>query len=182
MMYSLVPIDPIPAGLTINETTGVIDWNPTNKDVTDGATYDFTIPRSIGRPTKSPNSPLIWLWITSFPLSSTGSTDIYMTESSGVQSFNFQTDDEADPGSLRGYKLLSYGPNGDDTDPAVPAWLQLDPGNGNDGQITGKLLGTPGNDDVTASGTPMKLRVEFDDSHSGGKRVEVFYVPRPKPA
>jgi hypothetical protein len=158
MKYSLVEIDlshHIPNGLTIDETTGVISWNPTNKDVTDAATtYDFVV-HAEHKATGETGDITFHLAVENkLPMFLNGEHNIYMTESSGVQTFNFQTDDEGDPTTLNGYSLLSYHGG------AVPAWLQIDPG-------TGLLSGTPTNADVTASGSPHEVVVQFSDGHGG---------------
>lgn len=168
--------------LSIDGNTGVISWNPTNKDVTiptggpEGIPYQFTV-KAVYAATGEVAYQAMTLHVENVvPTWLNHETDIYMTESAGPQVFNFQTDDENDPVNLVGYEFYAW-----DGNPGMPpSWLTLDD------PVAGVLVGNPSNADATVdrSGNslrpPYQLTMKFDDGN-GGIAYKTFNIHvRPK--
>jgi len=123
MTYSLTS-GPPPGWISIDPDTGVMTGNPDNTHVP-GSPYSFTI-HAHNNTTGEDYDQTFTLTVTNDPPEFLNvQTDIYMTESSGPQNFDVQTDDEGISGAAIPYTLINNGAG----DPA-PGWLSIDPTTG----------------------------------------------------
>ncbi len=169
--YGITPVeyslDGAPDWISIDPDTGVITGNPTNYDVEDSP-YVFVIHADDGSEVVDQTFTLT---VTNNPPHFLNvELDFYMTERSGIQTFDVQTDDEGDapPSGMPGYTLVSLDGG------SVPAWLSID-------SDTGIISGTP----VNANVGDYSLVVEFSDGNGGVEQltlavhvanIELFYT------
>ncbi len=152
--YSLVGA---PAWLSINPTTGVMTGVPDNTMVNSaGGHYNFTIHADSSEGSADQAFQLTVVNNPSHFLNH--ETTISMTETSGVQTFDVQNDDEGVSKATTPYSFTSYDGG------SVPSWLTID-------AHTGLISGNPLNQDVGVH----TVKVQFDDgNYDNGVQYQTF--------
>ena len=144
--------------LDIDPATGVITGTPDNTKV---GVYTFGIHAHSDTQGEA-NQSFTLTVDNAAPLFLNAQTDIFMTQSSGQQTFDVQNNDEGVPSTLEGYRILSY--DGIDYGQlGFPAWLSID-------YKTGIITGNPLNQDVG----DHTIQVSFDDGTGKPNSVETM--------